>query len=231
MDGHSHAACSSVPPHGRSRGERLRGAVIVVGLLASSALVWQSTQAAFSATTSNGLNEFGAGTVTIEDNDAGSAMFTVPALKPGDTGTVCMGVRYTGSLTPSAIKLYTSGAVEKDNGGAYGAWANDATSEMDNNVNMLIKISDTDLAADPGNNCAPAGVGLFTDVSAAAPGTDLQTMIGTETNFATGFPSQWGTITVNKWRVWKFTYTYNAAAPNSSQGDGVKLNFVWEAQS
>ncbi|MDT5030419.1 MAG: hypothetical protein QOC94_590, partial [Actinoplanes sp.] len=38
-------------------------------------------------------------------------------------------------------------------------------------------------------------------------------------------------IVATKWRVFKFTYTFSAAAPNSSQGDGTKFNVVWEAQS
>ena len=183
------------------------------------------------STTTNPTNQFGAGSVTISDNDAGSALFTTTTLKPGATATTCMGVQYTGSVTPSAIKVYTSGAQESDAGGAYGAWANNATSEMDNNLNMVIQVSANDLVTDPGAACAPAGVGAFTDVAAAAPGTAMNTMINTNTNYATGFASQWGTITVNKWRVWKFVYTFSGSAPDTAQSDGLKVNFNWEASS
>ena len=204
-------------------------AAIVVGMLASSTLIWQSSRAAFTATTSNSGNTFATGTVTITNN-TGSAMFTATALKPTSTATVCMGVEYTGSLTPSAIKLYTSGAQESNNGGAYVAWANDNTSEIDNNLAMEILVGGTDLAADPGSNCA-AEAGSFTDVAGAAPGTTMQTMIANNTSFSNGLASQWGTITANKWRVWKFIYTMSASAPDTAQADGLKVNFVWEANS
>jgi hypothetical protein len=158
-------------------------------------------------------------------------MFTASNLRPGDTATVCMGVEYTGSLTPSAINVYATGAQESNNGGPYVAWAWDATSEMDNNLSMYIQVNNSDLASDPGNNCAPAGVGSFNALTAAPPGNSLQAIILNYTSFATGMPSQWGTITANKWRVWKFIYTFSASAPNSAQLDGVKVNFVWEADS
>ena len=67
-------------------------------------------------------------------------------------------------------------------------------------------------------------------MSAAAPGTNLRTLINPNTDHATGLPSQWGTITAGRWRVFKLTYTLSASVPNSAQGDGVKFNVVWEAQ-
>jgi len=195
---------SGSPAGPRWHGRFLGVGAVVVGILASSTLMWQSSRAAFNATTSNSTNTFGAGTVTITNN--------------------------TGSLTPSAIKLYTSGAQESNNGGVYAAWANDNTSEMDGNLAMEILVGGTDLAADPGSNCA-AEVGSFTDVAGAAPGTTMQTMIATNTSFSNGLASQWGTITANKWRVWKFIYTMSASASNTAQADGLKVNFVWEADS
>lgn len=212
------------------RRRRARAVGMMMGLIACGGVVWQSSHAVFTGNTSNGTNTLGAGTVTITDNDSGSAMFNLPTIAPGDTGTVCMGVQYTGSLTPTAIRLYTSGAQEANNGGAYGAWANDATSEMDDNVTMQIEVSGNDLNADPANACAPVGVGSFTNVAAVAPGTVLQTLLNTHTTYANGLPSQWGTIVANKWRVFKFTYTLPSSAPTSAQGDGVKFNIVWEAQ-
>jgi hypothetical protein len=217
---------------GGRHGRTWAAAFIAALLLASSALLWQAARATFTSTTSNPGNSFTSGTVAISDNDAGSAMFTANSLSPGGTATVCMGVTYTGSLTPSAIKLYTSGAQESTDGGSsWHAWVHNSAGDMDNNLTMVIQVSGNDLAADPVNSCAPEGVGTFTDVAAAAPGTNMETMINTYTNFATGLPSQWGTITANKWRVWKFTYTFSASAPNTAQNSGLKVDFVWEANS
>jgi hypothetical protein len=210
---------------------RGRGIALTIGLLVCSGVVWQSSHSAFTGTTSNGPNTLGAGSVIIADNDAGVAMFNASNLAPGATNTVCMGVKYTGSLTPSAIKLYLTSAQESNAGGAYGAWANDATSQMDDNTSLQIQVSGNDLAADPGSNCAPASVGAFTDVTAATPGTNLQTLINTNKTFATGLPSQWGTIVAGQWRVFRFTYLLASAAPDTAQGDGVQFNVAWEAQS
>jgi len=212
------------------RRRRVRAVAFLLGILTCATIVWQSSHATFTANTSNDTNIFGAGSVTIADNDGGTAMFSASALNlgPTDTATVCMGVRYTGTLTPTAIKLYTSGGLESNNSGAYGAWANDTTSEMDNYLNMQIQVASNDLVADPVSTCG-LGTG-FADVAAAAPGTLMSTMINTNTSYATGFASGWGTIVKDKWRVWKFIYTMSASAPNSAQLDGLKVNFVWEAQ-
>ena len=58
----------------------------------------------------------------------------------------------------------------------------------------------------------------------------MQALINTDNSYANGLDSQWGTITANKWRVWKFTYTFSSAAPNTAQGDGLTVTFNWEAQ-
>ena len=63
------------------------------------------TWSAFSATTDNAGNTFSAGTVTLADNDAGTAMLSLSNAKPGNTDTGCITVTYTGSL-PSTVRLY-----------------------------------------------------------------------------------------------------------------------------
>src|SRR2546423_3776093 len=73
-------------------------AALAVGFLISAAVVWQSSRAAFFATTENHNNRFSAGTVTLTDNDSDGAMFTALAIKPGDGGSACVKVTYGGSL-------------------------------------------------------------------------------------------------------------------------------------
>jgi len=77
---------------------------IVLGLLLSGGLVWQASYSAFTATTTNGANSWSAGTVTISSSP-GTAMFTASGLKPGNNGTACVKVTYTGSLA-AVVKLY-----------------------------------------------------------------------------------------------------------------------------
>ncbi|MGK5682220.1 hypothetical protein [Actinoplanes sp. URMC 104] len=207
---------------------RRRGALaVLVGLMACSAVVWQSSHAAFSATTSNGVNTLGAGTVSIADNTA-SAMFDTASapLAPGASATVCMGVQYTGSLTSPAIRMYFTDAAEYDM--TSGIWAplTDTTTaaEVDDLTTLRIQVSTTDSASNPGNSCA----GTFTDVT---PATSIRTLATANTDFAHSLASNWGTVTRNQWRTFQFTYAFSSAATNSAQGDAVRFKVVWEAQA
>ncbi len=110
----------------------LRWAAVPTALVASSALVWQGSQAAFSGSTDNGANSFASGTVSLSDDDAAVAMFNVSNLKPLDTGTKCITVTYNGSLA-AAVKLYAANTgglgtyldltVEQGTGGSSGSCA------------------------------------------------------------------------------------------------------------
>src|ERR1700760_1108811 len=61
---------------------------------------------AFSSQTENSGNIITAGTVTLEDNDSGAAMYQLTAAKPGETKSSCIKVTYKGSL-PATVKLFT----------------------------------------------------------------------------------------------------------------------------
>lgn len=87
------------------RRERAKGIVtlacaLVIGLVAGGA-----TWSAFNAQTHNQSNQFEAGTVTITDNDAGSALFSLAAMRPGNPASRCLQVTYTGSLS-AGVTLY-----------------------------------------------------------------------------------------------------------------------------
>jgi hypothetical protein len=63
------------------------------------------TFSSFNAVTSNPASTVSAGTVTIADNDAGSALLALSNAKPGDTVTGCIVVTYNGTL-PATVVLY-----------------------------------------------------------------------------------------------------------------------------
>jgi len=64
------------------------------------------TWSAFSDTTENGSNSFQSGSVTIQDDDSDSAMFSLTGMKPGDPAvTRCIDVTYTGSLD-ATVRMY-----------------------------------------------------------------------------------------------------------------------------
>jgi hypothetical protein len=87
-----------------SKQKKVLMTVLVVGL--ATALGGFGIFAAFSGTTSNPGNSFAAGTVTIADNDGGTALFNASNQKPGNNDR-CIKVTYTGTLD-ATVKLYSS---------------------------------------------------------------------------------------------------------------------------
>jgi hypothetical protein len=81
-----------------TRKQLIAGAAVPLAVVASGAMVWQSSYSAFSATTASPTNNWSAGTVALSDDDSNTAMFTASNLKPGATGVKCIAVTSTGSL-------------------------------------------------------------------------------------------------------------------------------------
>jgi hypothetical protein len=85
--------------------------VFLVGVIA--AVAGLATWSAYSSTTSNASNQFQTGSVTLTDNDSGTAMFNMTGARPGDTVSKCITVSYSGTLTSNVV-LY--GAATGGNG-------------------------------------------------------------------------------------------------------------------
>ncbi len=95
-----------------STSARIGLTLLVLALL--GVVVGLGTWSAFSDTTSNPGNAFPAGSVTIVDDDAGSAMLSITNGKPGDSDVGCIVVTFTGSLA-STVTLYgTTGGTGLD---------------------------------------------------------------------------------------------------------------------
>jgi hypothetical protein len=132
---------------------------LIAGVLASGMLVWGSSHALFSGKTMQPTNSWAAGTVSVGDDDAGAAMFTVSGILPGDSGSKCITVTYTGNvdadvrlyatLSGTGLGTYIDTVIDQGAGGSFA-------------------------------NCAS----FVTDVSTS--GT-MATFAAARTNFATGF--------------------------------------------
>lgn len=85
----------------------LLATVVIVGLLIAA--VGAAVYSAYTSVTSNQGNSFTAGSISLSDNDAGSALFTVQGFTPGDSFVKCIEVDYssTGGVQ-SNVKLYGS---------------------------------------------------------------------------------------------------------------------------
>ena len=175
---------------------------IATGFLASGLLVWHTSYAAFTASTSNTGNSFSSGSVAISDNDSGTALFTATALKPGSTDQNCITVTYNGTL-PATVKLsaaYTSG---------------DATTNALAQY-LTFKIEDVALtgtcAAATGTEIAAASTTLATKVTAlAAPGISIG----------------WNSAANGDQKRYRFTYTLQD--DNNAQSKTASVGFTWTA--
>ena len=185
--------------------------VLPVAVMTSGLLVWQSSYAAFSATTDNPTSNWAAGSVALSDDDTNVALFTAANLKPGSTGTKCIVVTSSGSLA-STVRLY--------------ATAYSTTNALGANLNLVI-----DEGA--GGSFATSGPTSCTGFTSAAndyTGT-LAGFAAAKTGFATGVSAWAPTGTASESKTFRFTYTVDAATPNSAQGGTAAAGFTWEAQN
>jgi hypothetical protein len=175
--------------------------VVPVAIAVSGALVWQSSYAAFSATTSNPTSNWTTGTVAIGDDDGGTALFTATGLKPGSTGQKCILVTSTGSLA-STVKLYGTGL----------------TGTLGTDIDLVVE------EGTPGtfSSCSSfSGSSLYNGTVAG--------FAGASTNFATGVSAWAPAGTGSPTKTFRFTYTVKAAS--TLQGATAGLGFTWEAQN
>jgi Tfp pilus assembly protein PilW len=192
------------------RTARLAGWIAIpVALLTSGLVISQASYSAFSSVASNPASNWTAGSVAIADDDAGSALFTATALKPGSTGTKCIAVTSSGSLA-SIVKLYGVG------------------STTTNGLSSFITLTVTQGTG--GNFGSCTGFTPLAAGSAVFSGT-LAAFGSTATNYATGLGTWAPTGASPETRVYRLTYTVDAAAPNTSQNGTAAVAFTWEAQN
>jgi hypothetical protein len=189
-----------------TRKQLVAGAAVPAALVLSGAIVWQSSYAAFSATTSNPTNNWSAGTVALTDDDSNTALFTAANLKPGATGVKCIAVTSTGTL-PSAVKLY---------GTSYAT-----TNGLADSINLKVEQG----TGATNSSCAGfTGASTLFDAALSSFGT-------TKTSFATGVGS-WSPVGgTTETRSYRVTYTLSATTPDTAQGGTAAVGFTWESQN
>lgn len=179
---------------------------VLVGLVASGALVWRGTSAAFTAQTSNAANAWTTGSVALTDDDGAAAMFTATGLLPGDQGENCITVDYDGSVATS-VKLYRSASADVDT--------------VAQHIDLVI----TEGTGGGFGDCT----GFVADGAAIYSGT-LATFTTTKLAYASGVGA-WAPDDATDSKVYKFEYTLNAATPDAKQGKTTTATFQWEAQA
>jgi hypothetical protein len=186
-------------------GRRDRRALIVLAVLlplAVSAMVAQTTQAAFTATTSSAGNSWTAGHVSLTNDAAGAAAFSVSQIVPGATGTACVTVTYTGDLG-AAVRLYVPSLT-----GSLGSY-------------LDIVITEGTGASDAAcTGFASSGV-LFTGTLAA--------FTAAHSAWAGGVSAWTPVASSNESRSYRIQWTLQD--DNAAQGQTVTAAFTWEAHN
>lgn len=188
----------------QSERRRIGGLIVGSAVLAAvgvGALAYTATNAAFTGTTVNPGNSFTASTISLTDNDADSAMFTVTDMLPGDTVTDCIEVTYTGAPPTdvnAGLRLYGN-----------------PSGDLADNLQLAIT------HRGPGTSCAVAGGanGVYSSGFELFPATYG---VG-----ASGFLPTATSQTV----AYDFSVTLEVGTLDEAQGDNATIDFTWEVRS
>jgi hypothetical protein len=197
----------------RRRRRALRAITPLAALLVAALLIWQGSNAAFSATTDNTNDTWATGNLVLTNNGGGTvysgstaALFTESNRKPGDTGFKCITVHSGGSLAGN-LRLYR-GAITGTNGAALAA-------VIDVTVDSVAVSAATNVQA----NCA-----------GYTGGTSGAIFNGTLNGMPTTYAAATGTaVAAGPQRVvYRIGWTINSAADNSVQSSSAIANLNWE---
>jgi hypothetical protein len=195
-------------------------AAVPVGVVVSATVVWQSTSAAFTASTDNAGNSWQSGTVVLTDSDNGSALFTSGSdgpLKPGDSASRCIQVDYTGDLDAD-IQLYVTTPASTTDGTPA-----PVVKSLDPYLVMTVE-QGADVT--DGSTLDPDCAGFVpqADVFPGASMQELKTHGDYEHGLSVGTAVPQGTHLT-------FKITYLVEDDNAAQDAQSKATFVWEARN
>jgi hypothetical protein len=180
-----------------------------VAVLLAGLLVWQGSNAAFTAQTATNNNNWNAGSVVLT-NDAGGAMFAVSNVTPGASGSKCIIVT-SNSTVPGVVKTYVSALTA---GG------------LESNITVSIQ-----------QGTGGGGLGDCTGFNPVVTqgATSLATLSASNASYGTGL-LPWTTGTGPQTKTYKFTWLFDPLLLNQGQIDGlqgksVTANFQWELQN
>ncbi len=192
---------------------RVRRAIMLsttpVAVLLAGLMIWQGTNAAFSANTRNIGNHWETGSVTLSDDDAGAAMFSVQNVVPGQSGSRCIVVTAAPSV-PSTVKTYVQ-SLQADG--------------LENNVFVSME---------QGSGGSFGDCTGFVPAGDAAPFMTLVTA-ATYDSFANGvlpWAASAGTSSKTYKISWRFdTGALDQAGIDALQGKSASMNIAWELQN
>jgi hypothetical protein len=200
-------------PHGRAcrRPRSVSAAGLVWAMvMVGGVLVWEPPSWAFTGSAESPNYSLASDSVSLHDDDSGTAMFSATNLRPGSSDVRCIVVSAPASLA-SSVKLY----------------ARDyrTTNGLGESLNMVIDEG-------TGGHFGTSGQGScngFTSGGHAFRGT-LAAFATSKTSFASGVggwaPS--GSVPVSK--TYRFSFNLDSATPNEVQAGTAAIGLTWEQQ-
>ncbi|WP_198410171.1 TasA family protein [Microlunatus flavus] len=188
---------------------RSRWLVWPVAALVTLGVVGQASYAAFSTKVSNTGNTLAAGTVTLSDDDSGSALLALSNLKPGSSGSRCIAVTSTGTL-PSAVKLYATDVATTKSLSSYITWT-------------VTQGSGGTYSSCSGFSAASSGASVYSGTLAG--------FTTSATTYASGLGSWTPGGVGSETRTFQFGYAVSSTIPDTAQGGTASFGLTWEAQN
>lgn len=183
-----------------------------LAVLVAGGMVWQGSQAAFTASTRNAGNSWSTGNVVLNDDDLGAAAFTVENMVPGQIGVRCIVVT-SQSNVPGQVRPYTQNLL--------------TSRGLEDRIFV-------DLEQGTGGSFKDCTGFVPTDN--LVPEYPLSTLAAQNNSFENG-GSRWNTAgTPGEKQSYRVTYRFDTEglsqdAVNALQGARVGIDLVWELQS
>ena len=180
-----------------------------IAVVAAGALVFQGSYSAFENETRNAGNTWGAGTVSLTNDSAGVAAFSVSGMIPGQTGSKCIVVTAAATV-PSVVKFYLINPTETPTSG-----------NLEGYVNLKVE---------EGTGGSFSSCTGFTASSTIIADQTLYAAATTYDSWAHAAGGGWTGVTTGT-KTYKFTWTMSATPPQSVQGQHFGIDFEWEMQN
>ena len=180
-----------------------------VAVLLAGLMVWQGSNAAFSADTRNIGNNWETGSVAISDDDGGAAMFQIQNVIPMQVGEKCIAVTATPSVA-STVKFYV------------GDLATDG-------LEPYVKVTVAQGTGGSFNDCS----GFAADQTEASQ--SLAAISAAHSSWATAI-LPWTAPAGSTLKTYKISWVFDTSSLTQDQIDALQgkassINFEWELQN
>lgn len=207
----SRTRSSMKTPSARAR-KIIRFSAAPLAILIAGGMVWQSSQAAFTASTRNAGSAWSTGNVVLNDDDLGAAAFTVENIVPGQTGQKCIVVT-SQSNVPGEVRAYTANLI--------------SSKGLEDRIRFDLELG----TGGSFNDCSG-----FTPTANTVPELPISTLSTVNRDFTTGGASWKTSGTPGEIQSYRGTWRFDTANMsqddiNALQGARVGIDLVWELQS